>query len=67
MSYGSDLADAYRRVGGCVARILKGETPGDIPVTQSTKVEFVINQRTANTLGLKIPQQLIAIADELIQ
>jgi putative ABC transport system substrate-binding protein len=67
MSYGSDLADAYRRVGGCVTRILKGETPSDIPITQSTKVEFVINQRTANTLGLKIPQQLIAIADELIE
>ena len=67
MSYGSDLADAYRRVGGCVARLLKGETPGDMPVTQSTKVEFVINQRTASTLGLKIPPQLIAIADEVIE
>jgi ABC-type uncharacterized transport system substrate-binding protein len=47
MSYGSDLADAYRRVGVCAARILKGETPRDLPVTQSTKVEFVINARTA--------------------
>jgi putative tryptophan/tyrosine transport system substrate-binding protein len=67
MSYGSDLADAYRRVGVCAARILKGGTPRDLPVTQSTKVDFVINRRTANALGLKIPPQLLSIADEVIE
>jgi putative tryptophan/tyrosine transport system substrate-binding protein len=67
MSYGSDLGDAFRRVGACAARILKGEAPSDLPVTQSTKVDFVVNLRTANALSLKIPPQLLAIADELIE
>ena len=67
MSYGTDLADSYRRVGGCAGRILKGERPGDLPVQQSTRVEFVINARTANRLGLQIPASLRAIADEVIE
>jgi putative tryptophan/tyrosine transport system substrate-binding protein len=67
MSYGSDLTDACRRVGVCAARLLNGETPRDLPVTQSTKVEFVVNGRTAHALGLRIPPHLLAIADEVIE
>jgi putative ABC transport system substrate-binding protein len=66
MSYGSDLAEAYRRVGLCAARILKGETPRDLPVIQSTKVEFVINVTAANALSLAIPATMLGIADEVI-
>jgi putative ABC transport system substrate-binding protein len=66
MSYGSDLGEAYRAVGTTAARVLRGEKPADISVQESTKVEFVINLKSAQALGLKIPQQLIAIANEII-
>jgi putative tryptophan/tyrosine transport system substrate-binding protein len=67
ISYGDDVIEHYRLAAGYIDRVLKGEKPGDLPVQLSTKLELVINLKAAKSLGLDVPDALLARADEVIE
>jgi putative tryptophan/tyrosine transport system substrate-binding protein len=67
MSYGTDIADTFHQIGVYAGRVLNGAKPADLPVLQSTKLEFIINLQTARALGIEVPQAVLSIADEVIE